>query len=69
MEVLSNKEDEVGLERNKTSEMKVQLADRESVVRCLELEATDYRQQISMLRGQIEQMVPKATHLESISEL
>lgn len=69
MEVLSNKEDEVGLERNKTSEMKVQLADRESVVRCLELEATDYRQQISMLRGQIEQMVPKATHLGSISEL
>jgi hypothetical protein len=49
--------------------MKVQLADRESVIRCLELEATDFRQQISMLKGQIEQMVPKATHLGSISEL
>lgn len=45
------------------------MADRESVIRCLELEATDFRQQISMLKGQIEQMVPKATHLGSISEL
>ena len=53
VEVLQNKEDEISLERNKTSEMMVQLADRESVIRCLELEATDYRAQIASLKTMI----------------
>lgn len=62
IDVLQGKDDQIVLADNKTKELQVQLADRESVIRCLELEASDYKLDIERLQLQIELMVPKAEH-------
>ena len=62
VEVLQNKEESVVLAENRVHEYQVQLADRESIIRCLEIEKQQDRHQIQALMRQIENMVPKQQH-------
>lgn len=56
---MTGKDDQVVLADQRAKELQVQLADRESVIRCLEMESADLKLDIDKLSLQINGMVPR----------
>ena len=65
--MLLSKELEVKAAQQEAEEVRVQLVDRESIIRCLEQNDAKIRQELGLMQAKIQSMVMKEAHMELIA--